>query len=143
MTTEGLPLDRPSGPDDSAAGQRTERQPVEPEVLTFTSALHGDDSVVVSAAGVIGLASSRKLEDNLTRQIESGRTKVVLEMRLVALVDSAGITALLRLHRLASELGGWLRLANPQPRVRRVFQTTNLDRLITMYDTVEDALDAG
>jgi anti-anti-sigma factor len=98
------------------------------------------DRLVIAASGVIGLDTAQQLERELAGQIEQGHSKVVLDVTRVPLVDSAGISALLRIHRQAGRQGGWLRLAHPQPRIRRAFVTTNLDRLVTLHDSIEEAL---
>jgi anti-anti-sigma factor len=113
------------------------------EILTFTTAASGrPDAAVVHPAGVIGLAGAANLERALTAYIEGGQPKVVLDLSGVSLVDSAGLTALLRVHRLATAHQGWLRLVKPRPRVRRVIQTANVARLISVHESVDEALAA-
>jgi hypothetical protein len=38
--------------------------------------------------------------------------------------------------------GGWLRLARPNPQLRRILGVTNLDRLLGAYETVDAAANA-
>ena len=43
-------------------------------------------------------------------------------------------------RRLVARTGGWLRMANSQPLVRRIMHVTNFDRLIPVHtDTGDDA----
>jgi anti-anti-sigma factor len=113
------------------------------EILTFTTAASGQpDAIVVHPTGVVGLAGAANLERALTAYIEGGQPKVVLDLSGVSLVDSAGLTALLRVHRAATAQQGWLRLVNPRPRVRRVIQTANVARLISVHGSADEALAA-
>ncbi|HEY8471149.1 MAG TPA: anti-sigma factor antagonist [Natronosporangium sp.] len=114
------------------------------EILTYaTTELSEPGAIAVHPAGVIGLAGADRLERALTTHIRNGQTRLVLELGNVSLVDSAGLTALLRAHRAAAAQGGWLRLVNPRPRVRRILQTANVTRLIPIYESVDDALAAS
>jgi anti-anti-sigma factor len=125
-------------------------EPVEPdpraatEILSYTtataSAADGQEVVVVSSTGVIGLAGAGELERALASYVDSGRSRLVLDLHRVSLVDSAGLTALLRVHHRAVDQGGWLRLVNPRSRVRRILQIARLGELIPVYDTVEAAV---
>jgi anti-anti-sigma factor len=114
------------------------------EILTYTTATatapDGREVVVASPAGVIGLAGASELERALISYIDSGRSRLVLDLHRVSLVDSAGLTALLRVHYRAADEGGWLRLVNPRSRVRRILQIARLGQLITVHDTVEAAV---
>jgi phosphoserine phosphatase RsbU/P len=113
------------------------------EILTFATAEASQpDAIVVHPAGVIGLAGATNLERALITYVESGQPKVVLDLSNVSLVDSAGLTALLRVHRQAVANGGWLRLVSPRPRVGRIIQTANVTRLIGIYPSADDALAA-
>jgi sigma-B regulation protein RsbU (phosphoserine phosphatase) len=111
------------------------------EILTFTAASTDQpDVIVVRPTGVIGLAAAVQLERALIEYAERGQPKLVLDAGGVSLVDSAGLTALLRAHRAAAAHGGWLRLAGPPPRVRRIVETTNLTGLISVHESIEDAV---
>jgi phosphoserine phosphatase RsbU/P len=113
------------------------------EILTYSAAAVAvPDAIAVHPVGVIGLAGAANLERALTTYVDNGQPKVVLDLSGVSLVDSAGLTALLRVHRHAVAHGGWLRLVNPRPRVRRIIQTANVTRLIPIHTSADDALAA-
>jgi anti-anti-sigma factor len=56
--------------------------------------------------------------------------RIVIDLSDVPLCDSAALNMLVRVHQRVTPTGGFLRLANPQPMVRKVLHVTNLDRLI-------------
>jgi hypothetical protein len=49
--------------------------------------------------------------------------------------------------RRTSEEGGWIRLVAPTPNVRKVLRITEIDTVVGLYDTVDEAIahqqDAG
>jgi phosphoserine phosphatase RsbU/P len=147
MIVEWSPRARQEEP--APAGEQTGPDPLRDdvplgdaaEILTFTAETGAQpDAVVVRPDGVIGLAGAAHLERALTGYIERGQPRIVLDASGVSLVDSAGLTALLRVHRTATAHGGWLRLVSPRPRVRRIVQTANLTSLISVHPSAEDAL---
>jgi anti-anti-sigma regulatory factor len=52
-----------------------------------------------------------------------------VDLAAVEWLDSSGLAALLRLHRLVADAGGGVRVVEPSPAVRRMLETTQLDRL--------------
>ncbi|MFI8194107.1 STAS domain-containing protein [Streptomyces sp. NPDC085946] len=68
------------------------------------------------------------------------RPRIVIDMRQVAFMDSSGINILITAHQHITQAGGWLRLAEPTPSVRRVLQLVGIDQLIDCRDTLRHAL---
>jgi anti-sigma B factor antagonist len=61
----------------------------------------------------------------------------------VSFCDSGGLSLFVDLHRATTARGGSLRLAGMQPPVRSVIDATNLDRLLPLHPTVDDAVHAS
>ncbi|HEX2361678.1 MAG TPA: STAS domain-containing protein [Jiangellaceae bacterium] len=97
------------------------------------------DHTVVKATGEIDFQSYQPLLELLTAQLHIGRSKIVLDLDAVSFCDSSGLGMFVSIHRRAGMAGGWLRLARPNPHLRRILAVTNLDRLFGAYDTVEAA----
>jgi anti-sigma B factor antagonist len=97
------------------------------------------DHAVVKATGEIDFQSYQPLLELLTTQLHIGRSKIVLDLDAVSFCDSSGLGMFVSIHRRAGMAGGWLRLARPNPQLRRILAVTNLDRLFGAYDTVEAA----
>lgn len=70
-------------------------------------------------------------------QIESPR--VVVDLNSTTVCDSSGLQLLVSTHLRRASAGGWLRLARPQPLVRRVLEITNLNEVLAVYGSVEAA----
>ena len=97
---------------------------------------------VVVASGEIDFQSYQPLQELLRNQLQMGRSKLVLDVDAVSFCDSSGLGMFVSVHRRAGMADGWLRLARPNPQLRRILTVTNLDRLLGAYEDVEAAADA-
>ena len=75
----------------------------------------------------------------VTRVIESGRVKLVLNMAEVPYIDSAGISQLVRTFVTVGKRGGRMKLLNLSKRVREVLNVTRLLSVWDAYDSEEQA----
>jgi anti-anti-sigma factor len=85
------------------------------------------DGAVVRVTGVLDHHTADRFSaatDGL-----AGRPAVQVDLAAVEWLDSSGLAALLRLHRLVADAGGGVRVVEPSPAVRRMLETTQLDRL--------------
>jgi len=98
------------------------------------------DHVVVAAAGEVDYNTYLPLQEELYRQVDAGGNRIVLDLGGVTMCDSTGLSVLVRVHRRVKAQGGWLRLADVQPVVHRALALTNLDRLLPLFATVQDAV---
>jgi anti-sigma B factor antagonist len=101
------------------------------------------DPVVVSVHGPIFYGTHEPLLDTLAPLAEGARRRIVVDLADVRTCDSTGLNILVQAKRRATAGGGWLRLAAPQPMVRRVLEITNLLRTLPVYDSVADAVADG
>ena len=80
---------------------------------------------------VLGEESSGLLTviDNL---LASGATRMVINLEQVNYVDSAGLGALIEMHRMIKAKGGGLKLCNLGPNLR---QALEIARLLPIFET--------
>src|SRR5256886_10324899 len=71
----------------------------------------------------------RAMVDNL---LASGVTRIVINLEHVNYVDSAGLGALIEMHRKTKAKGGGLKLCNLSPNLRQALQTA---RLLPIFET--------
>ncbi len=74
--------------------------------------------------------------DNL---LSSGATRIVVCLEHVNSVDSAGLGALIEIHRRTKAKGGRLMLTNLGPKLR---QALEIARLLTLFETFATEADA-
>ena len=70
----------------------------------------------------------------------TGRPKLVIDLSRVTFVDSAGLDAVTSSIRWIQELDGLVIVACSRPTMARVLRRTGFDRLVTLADTVEEAI---
>ena len=87
----------------------------------------------------IGTGNDR-LGVEVRRLIESGARKVLLNLSRVSMIDSSGISTLVRTFVTLGRAGGSLKLVGVQGRVRDVLGVTRLLNVIPSFDDEAAAL---
>lgn len=98
-----------------------------------------DDIVIVTVHGEIDMASAPHLQSALEKVLRDAPPTVVVDMSNVGFLGSAGLSVLLAASEATGS--GGLRVV-PSVAARRPIEVTALDRLLTMFDTVDAALAA-
>ncbi len=112
-------------------------------ILTVALARTSGPVTVLAAAGEIDHDSRDVLSDAADVVLRDGASRLVLDLTGVSFCDSGGLSLFLDLHKTTTARGGCLRLACLQPPVRAVVEATNLDRLLPVDPTVDDAVRAA
>jgi anti-anti-sigma factor len=68
-----------------------------------------------------------------------GINKLILDMSEVETCDSSGLSAILVANRILNLNGGSMRIAAPSERVYSLIKITQLDRVLPVCDTVDEA----
>ena len=68
--------------------------------------------------------------------------RLLIDMSGIPFVDSAGLGALIGGIRRTRELGGDVAVACNRPTLVRLLRTTGFDRIVTVVETVEEAIAA-
>jgi anti-sigma B factor antagonist len=77
----------------------------------------------------------------LSGMVESReRPKLLLDFAQVDHLSSAALSMLINVHNRIKQRNGQLRLANIKPPIREVFEITKLNRLFTLYEGRDKAL---
>jgi anti-sigma B factor antagonist len=97
-------------------------------------------ATVVSIHGSVGMAATEKLSRHLDEIAAKRPSLVVLDLSDMDFICSQGLGALITFDHSSKEHGGQLRLVNPRPAIRSVFETTRLDQLFRVCATLEEAL---
>ncbi|GAB3981524.1 STAS domain-containing protein [Plantactinospora veratri] len=112
------------------------------EILTVSRVDATAPVPVLAAVGEIDHDSRDVLREAANLALGDDGTRLVLDLGAVSFCDSGGLGLFLELHRLTASRGGSLRLARVPRPVQLVLDATNLDRLLHLDPTVEDALRA-
>lgn len=95
---------------------------------------------VVHLHGPIDVSRAMELRDLLGAQIDSSAARVLLDLSDVTVIDSSGIGILVTAHRRADGQGARFGLAGATGTVARVFEMTRTNKLLSIYDTVEEGV---
>ncbi len=98
------------------------------------------DHTVVRPEGRLYFDTIDPLRDALLVIVAGERPRIVVDLSAADRCDSSALNLFVQAHRMAARHGGWLRLAAAPPALRRAIDITNLDRLLTVHDSVEAAV---
>jgi anti-sigma B factor antagonist len=94
---------------------------------------------VVEIQGDVELHSAARVREELRRACDEKGVRCIVDMSGVPFIDSTGVGVLVGALKRAREHSGTFAIANPQPRVRRVFEITGLLDALPIYDTLASA----
>jgi len=95
---------------------------------------------VARLEGSLDLASHEALREPLRALFDEAGTRVILDLRRVALIDSAGWGLLLSVLHRAKENDGRLVLLNLSEQLASLFLILNLERIFEVFDDEDAAL---
>jgi anti-anti-sigma factor len=97
--------------------------------------------VVLRVRGDVDIATAPALRQRLAEAIASCEG-VVVDLDEVGFMDSTGLGVLVAAHNRAASGGGRLVLARPQRLVRNALRLVQVDTVIDVYDSLDDAVAA-
>jgi anti-anti-sigma factor len=97
-------------------------------------------NAVVRAPGSLGKDIAEHVGAAMVSCLNKGDTRLVLDLGAAAYINSDGLRMLQEVQRRAETLEASLALANPNDRVMRTLNMTQMDRQLQIYESVEDAL---
>src|SRR5579863_4217273 len=99
--------------------------------------------VVVVLPAEIDVTNSVQVYEQLAAVLVPGVDTVVADMMSTSFCDSSGVHAIMHAYETAAERGISLRLAvSSSTSVRRVLQLIGVSRLMPVYESLQEALDA-
>jgi anti-sigma B factor antagonist len=96
---------------------------------------------VVTFTGEVDLESSPAAREILLKCLESTGT-VIVDLSEVTYIDSSGVASLVEALQAAKKNGSQFSLAAVSEPTRRVLELARLDKVFTLYDSVDEGLNA-
>lgn len=94
---------------------------------------------VLSVGGELDVAGAPDLRQAVVKTVAGGCRGLILDISELDFIDSFGIGAVVAALKRLRQRGGELALVCPSPRIRRVFEICDLDRIIAIHDTIAGA----
>ncbi len=109
-------------------------------MLTIQQDTTPEGYTVCRPVGELDAFTVSQFRQSLAEMASSHR--LLIDMSGVPFVDSAGLGALIGGIRRVRELGGDVAVACNRPTLVRLLRTTGFDRIVTVAETVEEAVTA-
>ena len=107
--------------------------------MPFTAQPQGDVVVVKLHTKRLDAHLAPEFKAKLVHLVQSGHERIVMDMAALEFIDSSGLGALIAgLKALGGH--GELVLCGITPRLLSLFQLTHVDRLLHIFDSVEEAV---
>lgn len=95
---------------------------------------------VMTVKGRVDSATAPDLENALKQLVEGDKTQIVLDLKDVEYMSSAGLRAMVSTLKSVKRVNGDLRLCSPSPRVAEVLRLAGLNSIFSIYPTQADAV---
>jgi anti-sigma B factor antagonist len=95
---------------------------------------------VFDVRGDLDVYSAPLLRHEIREHLDRGENRLVVNLEDVDFLDSTGVSVMINGLKVARDQDGMLAVAHPGARVRRMLNLTNLDKVLPVYPTVEEAV---
>ena len=108
--------------------------------LSVTYAGAGDEIAIISGSGYVDSFTYRELEEKLHAQVAFQKYKLIVDLKKISYINSAGWGALLREIKGLRDHNGDLVIANMSPDVYDVYEKMEFSSLIKSFQSLKAAL---
>jgi len=95
---------------------------------------------VVAVTGRVDSATAPDLEAALKKLVDNNKVQLVLDLKEVEYMSSAGLRAMVSTLKAVKRLNGDLRLSTPSPRVEEVLRLAGLTSIFSIHSSREEAI---
>ena len=100
------------------------------------------DVLILKADGGIDASNAEEVIAELTRLVETGIRKLIIDCSRLGYISSAGVGVLVRLHKRLQTVGGEAKVAAVHGPGFRLLELTKMAEVFEIYPTVTEALEA-
>jgi anti-sigma B factor antagonist len=95
---------------------------------------------VIELGGEVDLYTAPEFKERLVELIESGKTKIVVDLSDATFIDSTTLGVLVGGVKRLRPAGGSLALVCSDQNITKIFEITGLDRVFPIHETRDQAL---
>ena len=111
-----------------------------PRLLGINERRVGDVTIIELDGPLVLEETEIPLRDHINRVVAEGRVKILLDMRNVTRLDSAGIGLLVSKYLTACGKGGSLKLLQPTVHSRYLLEITKLSSVFEVFESEDEAI---
>ena len=101
-----------------------------------------DGVLIAELTGRLDTSTSGSAQDKLVQWVKDGETKIILNLKDLEYVSSAGLRVFLVISKLLQNNKGEFRLCSPNEIVEEVLKISGFNSLLRILDTEQDAIDS-
>ena len=98
---------------------------------------------VLSVVGELDIVGAPELRQAVVKAVANGARRLILDLSDLDFIDSFGLGVVVGALKRVRQRDGDLAVVCPVPRIRRVFEMCDLDRVLSMHASVEHVMEAG
>ena len=110
--------------------------------MTIEEHRAGDVTILVLTGKLTLGEGEVLLKDKVRNAIRNGPNRLLLDLRKVPYVDSAGLGEIVRTYTAVNRNGGQLKLLGLAKRIRDLMALTKLLNVFEIFETEQEALDS-
>ena len=113
-----------------------------PPEFTLSQETLDDHRYVVAVGGEIDLFTAPELKSAIGEALESGHTRIVVDLTETTFLDSTALGVLIGAVKRLRSRDGVLTIVNTDPNIAKTFEITGLDQIFTIRPTRDEAVQA-
>lgn len=100
----------------------------------------GNTDIVTFSVKKINALIADDIRESISKLFSIPNAKVIIDLKGVEYIDSSGFGCFLSVHRAARNNYGSLKIANPEPPVKILFETLHLHTIFDVCTDLEECL---
>lgn len=98
-------------------------------------------NLIVIICGEIDHHTSEDVRDRIDNYLDSNIVKnIIFDLKNLDFMDSAGIGVIIGRYKKIAPFGGKVALVITKPQIKRIIEISGLLKIITIYDSLDNAL---
>ncbi len=110
-----------------------------PEIITEKSK-YNTNVCIVKVSGRLDAQPADKLENELTRLINNGEKKLILDLRNVNYLGSSGIRVFLGISNKLKKIGGAMKIIKMPPTGLKIIRAMEIEDRFEIFESEEEAV---
>lgn len=98
--------------------------------------------LLMELSGQLDGAACEFLFSVIDGELEDGRNKLIIDCEDLRFISSIGLGMLMRVHSKTKKIGGDVKLSRVHGVIAEVVKLVLLDKVLQIYPTIQDAIDA-